>query len=110
MRMEVRKPFHVFTRPRRVFARGASLRRRVVYSLAIVRLILFPVIVLAIYYLFAMASIVDQIVSVDAPVANIAERASVEMMTARRAERNYFLLHDSADLEANRQSLDRLRE
>lgn len=110
MRMEVRKPFHVFPRPRRVFARGASLRRRVVYSFAIVRLILFPVIVLAIYYLFAMASIVDQIVSVDAPVANMAERASVEMMTARRAERNYFLLHDPGDLEANRQSLDRLRE
>lgn len=110
MRLEVLKLFHVFPRKRRVFARGASLRRRVVYSLAIVRLILFPVIVLAIYYLFAMARIVDQIVNVDAPVANIAERASVEMMSARRAERNYFLLHDDADLQTNRQSLAELQQ
>jgi len=109
MRLEVRKPFQVFHRPLRVFARGASLRRRVVYSLAIVRLILFPVIVLAIYYLFAMASIVDRIVSVDAPVANTAERASVEMLTARRAERNYLLLHDADDLNANRSSISHLR-
>jgi nitrogen fixation/metabolism regulation signal transduction histidine kinase len=82
----------------------------VVYSLAIVRLILFPVIVLAIYYLFAMASIVDHIVNVDAPVANLAEHASIEMANARRAERNYFLLHDADDLQANRQSLARLRD
>jgi methyl-accepting chemotaxis protein len=109
MRLEVRRPFHVFQRPLRVFARGASLRRRVVYSLAIVRLILFPVIVLAIYYLFAMASIVDHIVNVDAPVANLAEHASVEMANVRRAERNYFLLHDADDLQANHQSLARLR-
>src|SRR5215469_11580051 len=85
MRLEVRRPFHVFQRPLRVFARGASLRRRVVYSLAIVRLILFPVIVLAIYYLFEMAN-------------------------ARRAERNYFLLHDADDLDANHQSMARLRD
>jgi nitrogen fixation/metabolism regulation signal transduction histidine kinase len=110
MRLEVRRPFHVFQRPLRVFARGASLRRRVVYSLAFVRLILFPVIVLAIYYLFAMANIVDHIVSVDAPVANLAEHASIEMANARRAERNYFLLHDADDLQTNRQSLARLRD
>ncbi|HUI44161.1 MAG TPA: HAMP domain-containing protein [Terriglobia bacterium] len=110
MRLEVRKPFHVFQRPLRVFARGASLRRRVIYSLAIVRLILVPVIVLAIWYLFAMARIVDQIVGVDAPVANMAERASIEMLNARRTERNYFLLHDADDLQANRHSLAELRD
>ena len=110
MRLEVRRPFHVFQRPLRVFARGASLRRRVVYSLAIVRLILFPVIVLAVYYLFAMAQIVDRIVSVDAPTANMAERAALEMLSARRAERNYFLLHDAKDLQANRESLATLRD
>lgn len=110
MRLEMRKPFQVFQRPLRVFARGASLRRRVVYSLAIVRLILFPVIVLAIYYLFAMAGIVDRIVSVDAPAANMAERASAQMLDARRAERNYLLLHDSQDLGTNRNSLAHLRD
>ena len=110
MRLEVRKPFHVFHRPLRVFARGASLRRRVVYSLGVVRLILVPVIVLAVWYLFAMGWIVDRIVSVDAPVATLAERASIEMMDARRAERNYFLLHDPEDLRANRQALAGLRD
>jgi len=94
----VRKPF-------RVFARSASLRRRVAYSLAIVRLILVPVIFLAVYYLFAMSWIVDRIVSVDAPVASLAGEASTEMLEARRAERNYFVLHDQDDLDNNQQAL-----
>ncbi len=92
----------------RVFAPGVSLRRRVVYSLGIVRLILVPVIFLAIYYLFRMGWIVDGIVNVDAPVATMAERASVEMADARRAEQDYFLSHDPAKLQANREALDRL--
>ncbi len=104
----VRRVGWLAARPVRVFARGASLRRRVAYSLAIVRLILVPVIALFIYYFFAMGSIVERIVSVDAPVANLAERASIEMMDARRSERNYFLLHDPVDLEHNRESLARL--
>jgi nitrogen fixation/metabolism regulation signal transduction histidine kinase len=91
--------------PLTAFAQDASLRRRVALSLALVRLILVPVIFLAIYYLFAMGWIVDRIVSVDAPVASLAERASIEMMDARRAEQNYFLLHDPVDVEANRESL-----
>ena len=72
--------------PFKVFARGSSLRRRVAYSLAIVRLILVPVILLSIYYLIAMARIVDRIVSVDAPVATMAQQVSIQMLDARRAE------------------------
>ncbi len=96
--------------PLKVLARGASLRRRVAYSLAVVRLILVPVILLAVYYLFAMDSIVDRIVSVDAPVATLAERAYLEMDEARRAERNYLLLHDPQDLQDNRQALSRVEQ
>ncbi|MGO9269647.1 MAG: HAMP domain-containing protein [Terriglobia bacterium] len=103
MAWRVRKPF-------RVFARSASLRRRVAYSLAIVRLILVPVIFLAVYYLFAMSWIVDRIVSVDAPVASLAGEASTEMLEARRAERNYFLLRDPDDLTANQQALAALEQ
>ncbi len=87
---------------------GFSLRRRVALSLALVRLILVPVIFLAVYYLFAMARIVDRIVNVDAPVATDAERASIEMLDARRAETNYFLLHDPDDIARNRESLRQL--
>lgn len=101
MSWRVRKRF-------RVFAPGASLRRRVVYSLGIVRLILVPVIFLAIYYLFRMGWIVDRIVNVDAPVATMAERANVEMTDARRAEQDFFLSHDPAKLRANRDAMDRL--
>ncbi len=96
--------------PTKVFARGASLRRRVVYSLAIVRLILAPVILLSIYYLFAVSRIVDRIVSVDAPVATLAQRAYQDMNEARRSERDYLLLHDPADVEENRQALARLEQ
>jgi len=86
-----------------------SLRRRIIYSLAIVRLILVPVIFLAIYYLFRMGWIVDRIVSVDAPAATMAQQASIQMLEARRAERNYFLLHDPSYLEANRKALAQLK-
>ena len=91
-----------------VLFQGFSLRRRVVLSLALVRLVLVPVIFLAVYYLFRMGSIVDRIVSVDAPVATMAERASIEMLDARRAETNYLLLHDPDDIALNRQSLHQL--
>jgi CHASE3 domain sensor protein len=103
MSWAVRKPF-------KVFARGTSLRRRVAYSLGLVRLILVPVIFLAVYYLFSMGLIVDRIVSVDAPMATLAERISLEMLDARRAERNYFLVYDPAELESNRQALSRMQQ
>ncbi len=93
----------------KILAPGSSLRRRVAYSLAIVRLVLVPVIFLAAYYLFEMGLIVDRIVNVDAPVATLAEQASVQMLDARRAERSYFLLRDEEYLQANRESLTQLR-
>ena len=96
------------TRMRRyfsIFAPGVSMRRRVAFSLAIVRLILAPVILLGLYYMFEMGWIVDRIVSVDAPAATLAQQASIQMLEARRAERNFFLLFDAADLEENRDAL-----
>jgi len=91
----------------RILAPGNSLRKRTAYSLAIVRLILVPVIVLAVYYLFRMGAIVDRIVNVDAPSAAYAQEASIQMLEARRAERNFLLLHDSTSLETNRNSVTR---
>jgi CHASE3 domain sensor protein len=99
-----------FRRSFKILAPGGSLRRRVAYSLAIVRLILAPVIFLAVYYLFAMGWIVDRIVSVDAPATTMSEQVSAEMLEARRAERNYLLLRDPAYLEANRGSIANARE
>lgn len=93
----------------KILAPGSSLRHRVAYSLLVVRLILAPVIFLAVYYLFAMGRIVDRIVSVDAPATTMSEQVSVEMLEARRAERNYFLLRDPAYLEANRVSIAKTR-
>jgi len=98
-----RKPFTVF-------ARGTSLRRRVAYSLGLVRLILAPVIFLTVYYIFAMGWIVDRIVSIDAPMATQAEQISLEMLEALRAERNYFLLYDPAELEGNRRALATMQQ
>jgi hypothetical protein len=78
--------------------------------LAIARLILVPVIFLAVYYLFEMGWIVDRIVNLDAPAAKLAQGASIEILEARRAERNYLLLHDPIYRAANRESLARSRE
>jgi methyl-accepting chemotaxis protein len=57
-----------------------------------------------------MGWIVDRIVNVDAPAATLAQRASIEILEARRAERNYLLLHDPVYLAANRESLGRTRQ
>jgi methyl-accepting chemotaxis protein len=56
-----------------------------------------------------MGVIVDRIVNVDAPVASLAEQASVQMLDARRAERSYFLLRDPQYLQANKESLTHLK-
>ena len=103
MRWRIRKSF-------KIFAPGNSLRKRVAYSLAIVRLILVPVIFLAVYYLFAMGRIVDRIVNVDAPAAKLAEQASIEILEARRAVRNYVLFQDPEDLRGNEDSLKNVRQ
>ncbi|HXY48518.1 MAG TPA: HAMP domain-containing protein [Terriglobales bacterium] len=102
MELGLRKSF-------KIFAPGGSLRRRVAYSLAIVRLVLVPVIFLAVYYLFSMGWIVDRIVNVDAPTATLAEQATVQMLDARRAERSYFLLRDPEYLQANQDALTQLK-
>src|SRR5579863_4070687 len=103
MRLGIRRTF-------KILAPGNSLRKRVAYSLAIARAILVPVIFLAVYYLFEMGWIVDRIVNVDAPAATLAQRASIEMLEARRTERNYLLLHDPSYLAANRDSLVKTKE
>jgi CHASE3 domain sensor protein len=92
----------------RILAPGSSMRRRVAMSLAIVRLVLAPVILLAVYYLFQIGRIVDSIVSYDAPAATLAQQASIEMLDARRAERNYLLVYDPNSLQANHAALDQL--
>jgi methyl-accepting chemotaxis protein len=57
-----------------------------------------------------MSRIVDNIVNVDAPAATLAQQASIEMLEARRSERNYLLLHDPGYLESNRQEVKLTRE
>jgi CHASE3 domain sensor protein len=103
MRLGIRKSF-------KILAPGNSLRRRTAYSLALVRLILVPVIFLAVYYLFRMSWIVDRIVNVDAPAATLAQQASIEMLEARRAERNFLLLRDASYLVTNRNSIDKTQK
>src|SRR6266478_9220632 len=103
MRPRIRKLF-------KIFAPGSSLQKRVAYSMAIARLILVPVIFLAVYYLFVMGRIVDRIVNVDAPVAKLADQASIEILEARRAARNYLLFQDPEYLQANQESLTKVRQ
>ena len=75
MKFGIRRSGVGIRRSFQVLAPGPSLRRRVAYSLAIVRLILVPVIFLAVYYLLEIGWIVDRIVSFDAPAATLAQQA-----------------------------------
>src|ERR1700720_3797069 len=104
------KPMSVIRKSFKILAPGNSLRRRIAYSLALVRLILAPVILLAVYYLFRMSWIVDRIVNVDAPAATLAQQASIEMLQARRAERNFLLLRDTNYLMANQESINKTQQ
>src|ERR1700688_424910 len=103
MRWRIRKSF-------KIFAPESSLRKRVAYSLAIVRLILVPVFFLAVYYLFEMGRIGDRIVNTDAPAAKLAEQAAIKTMEARRAARNYVLFPDQEYLQENQNSLTNVRQ
>jgi CHASE3 domain sensor protein len=103
MKVQIPKSF-------KILAPGDSLRRRTAVSLAIVRLVLAPVIFLAVYYLFRMGWIVDRIVNVDAPASALAQQASIEMLEARRAERNYLLLHDPTYLISNREAIQNVQQ
>lgn len=94
----------------KVLAPGPSLRRRVAYSLAIVRLILAPVILMSVYYLLQIGWLVDRIVSYDAPAATLAQQASIQMLEARHLERNYLLLYDPASLQGNRDAVKKIEE
>jgi CHASE3 domain sensor protein len=73
-------------------------------------MILVPVIFLPVYYLFAMGRIVDRIVNVDAPAAKLAEQASIEILEARRAARNYVLSQDPEYLRENHESHVKVRQ
>ena len=103
MRVGIAKSF-------KILAPGDSLRRRTAFSLALVRLILAPVIFLAVYYLFRMGWIVDRIVNVDAPASALAQQASIVMLEARRAERNFLLLHDPVYLTTNRDAVENAQQ
>jgi methyl-accepting chemotaxis protein len=92
-----------------IWAPSSSLRQRVAYSLALVRLILVPVLFLAAYYLFVMGRIVDRIVNIDAPASQMAQQASIQMLEARRAERSYFLLFDADSIRLNQGALENVR-
>src|ERR1700724_372749 len=105
MKFGIRRSGVGIRRSFQVLAPGASLRRRVAYSLAIVRLILVPVIFLAVYYLLEIGWIVDRIVSFDAPAATLSQQASIKMLEARHNERNYLLLYDPTSLQAGRDAL-----
>ena len=93
----------------KILAPGSSLKRRVVYSLAIVRIILVPVIFLTIYYLFEIVAIVNHIVDRDAPATKLADQIAVQMLAARRSERNYFLLHDTVYIQENQQAIREIK-
>ncbi len=110
MKFGIRRSGAGIRRRFQVLAPGASLRKRVAYSLAIVRLILVPVIFLAIFYLLEIGWIVDRIVSFDAPAATLAQQASITMLEARHAERNYLLLYDPSSLQANRDSIQKIEQ
>ncbi len=76
-----------------------SMKGRIGLGITISRLIFLPVIFMAIYYIAGMATATNQIATVDAKVARVAEQIISEIGDMRRAEKNYLLLKDPAYLK-----------
>jgi nitrogen fixation/metabolism regulation signal transduction histidine kinase len=76
-----------------------SMKSRIGLGITISRLIFLPVIFMAIYYIAVMVSATNQIATVDAKVARMAEQIISEIAEMRRAEKNYLLLKDPAYLK-----------
>jgi len=76
-----------------------SMRGRIGLGITLSRLIFLPVIFLAIYYLAGMVNATNQIATVDAKAARIAEQIISEIGDLRRAEKNYLLLKDPSYLK-----------
>jgi methyl-accepting chemotaxis protein len=75
------------------------MKSRIGLGITISRLIFLPVIFMAIYYIAVMVSATNQIATVDAKVARMAEQIISEIGEMRRAEKNYLLLKDPAYLK-----------
>src|SRR5215831_8165855 len=100
MKVEIRKSF-------KIIAPGDSLRRRTAFSLTIVRLILAPVIFLAVYYLFRMGWIVDRILrqrvgSFDTQISRTVEEGNpdLQQVTERLQQSSQDILEQTAALES----------
>jgi len=75
------------------------MKGRIALGITISRLIFLPVIFLAIYYIAGMVNATNQIATVDAKVARVAEQIISEIGELRRAEKNYLLLKDPSYLK-----------
>lgn len=89
--------------------RGHTIRAKIGWSFALIRGLLYPSVILAMVYLFWMASLVDKIAREDARLIRIAELLDVNFLEARKAEKNYALLGDRAYLDRHRESTRSLR-
>lgn len=76
-----------------------SMKGRIALGITLSRLIFLPVIFLAIYYIAGMVNATNQIATVDAKVARLAEQIISEIGEMRRAEKNYLLLKDPSYLK-----------
>ncbi len=76
-----------------------SMKGRIGLGITISRLIFLPVIFLAVYYIAGMVNATNQIATVDAKVARLAEQIISEIGEMRRAEKNYLLLKDPTYLK-----------
>jgi len=75
------------------------MKGRIGLGITISRLIFLPVIFMAIYYIAGMVSATNQIATVDAKVARLAEQIISEIGEMQRSEKNYLLLKDPAYLK-----------
>lgn len=88
---------------------GHTIRAQIAWSFVLIRLILYPSVIVAMIYFFWMASLVNRIAREDARLIRLAELIDVNLLEARKAEKNFALLGDRAYLDQHRDSTGTLR-
>ena len=87
---------------------GTSIRSRMTLSMIYAAALVFPVVLLSLFYIRRIGFFVDEIAGRDIELMQVADRVYLDFLEARRHEKNFLLYGDSTYLTENRVAIERV--